>query len=50
MVGVDVSETLLAMASARTSREPATERIEFHLGDATPLPFEEATFDGAVAT
>lgn len=39
VVGLDFSETMLAFARARTPE------VEFVQGDATALPFEDATFD-----
>jgi arsenite methyltransferase len=43
--GVDPSESMLAMARARGA--PGT---EFHAGDAVSLPFDDDSFDAAVAT
>jgi ubiquinone/menaquinone biosynthesis C-methylase UbiE len=42
-VGVDFSETMLAHASARVRG------VEFVLGDASALPFEDGSFDAVVA-
>ena len=50
VIGVDVSDTMRAMARARADREPAAGWVEFQLGDATRLPFPDAAFDAAVAT
>jgi ubiquinone/menaquinone biosynthesis C-methylase UbiE len=50
VVGVDVSESMLAMARARAGRDVAAVRIEFHPGDAARLRFPTATFDAAVTT
>src|SRR5713226_4975948 len=43
--GVDVSESMLALARARCG-----DRIEFLFGDATLLPLDDGVFDVAVAT
>lgn len=48
IVGVDPSETMLDMARQRNSEALAAGRVEFHLGTADDLPFEDATFDTAM--
>jgi arsenite methyltransferase len=50
VVGVDVSDTMRAMARARADRGPTARWVEFHPGDATRLPFPEDAFEVAVAT
>jgi arsenite methyltransferase len=47
--GVDVSESMLAIARSR-DRAPGAAPIEWHLGDALAMPFDDATFDAAVST
>jgi ubiquinone/menaquinone biosynthesis C-methylase UbiE len=44
VVGVDLSETMITEARARTGAAKA-ERVEFVLGDAHALPFSAGTFD-----
>jgi arsenite methyltransferase len=45
--GIDISESMLALARARCADQP---HVEFQTGDATRLPFEAGGFDVAVAT
>ena len=47
VVGVDISETMLAMAQARSAGLPW---VELTRADALALPFAEGVFDAAVAT
>jgi len=47
--GVDPSESMLAIAAERERAEGAA-RVAFHAGDAHALPFDDASFDVAVAT
>jgi ubiquinone/menaquinone biosynthesis C-methylase UbiE len=42
--GVDPSESMLAIARRRETR------VEYALGDAVALPYEDATFDAAIST
>jgi ubiquinone/menaquinone biosynthesis C-methylase UbiE len=46
VVGLDVNEGMLAVARAQAP--PAGAAIEWHQGDATALPFADATFDGVL--
>ncbi|HEX9384969.1 MAG TPA: class I SAM-dependent methyltransferase [Anaerolineales bacterium] len=48
VVGVDQSETMLAMARRRNHALIKAGRIELHLGSAGQLPFHDATFDKAM--
>jgi ubiquinone/menaquinone biosynthesis C-methylase UbiE len=47
VVGVDVSESMVAEAAARS--EGSTLPVEFHLGDASALEYDDASFDGCRA-
>jgi len=47
--GVDPSESMLAIARERQRAQGAA-RVAFHAGDALALPFDDASFDVAVAT
>jgi arsenite methyltransferase len=47
LVGVDVSERMVAKARAKAARRKLP--IEFRLGDAVQLPFDDATFDAVVS-
>jgi SAM-dependent methyltransferase len=49
VVGVDVNRYLLREAAALAAREGLAERIDFREGDATALPFADASFDAALA-
>lgn len=48
--GLDMSESMLALARSRCARSPHTARIRLVQGDATALPYPDDTFDVAVAT
>jgi ubiquinone/menaquinone biosynthesis C-methylase UbiE len=48
-VGVDPSETMLAMAGRRLRRPIAAGRVELRLASAEALPFPDASFDAAYA-
>ena len=47
--GIDISDSMLALASARTSR-PGSAPIELRQAGADRLPYAQASFDVAVAT
>jgi ubiquinone/menaquinone biosynthesis C-methylase UbiE len=47
--GVDVSESMLNMAIGRNRRAIAEGRVELRKGDCASIPFEGASFDGALA-
>jgi arsenite methyltransferase len=47
--GVDPSESMLAIAAER-ERAPGAAPVEFRAGDALALPFDDDSFDAAVAT
>ena len=46
VVGIDVSEAMLAMARAKCASQPW---LRFEVGDAVDLPFSDRQFDGAVS-
>ena len=48
--GLDLSESMLALARARCAGQPGAAWLDFRAGDATALPFPDASFDAAVAT
>jgi arsenite methyltransferase len=48
--GVDISESVLAVARHRSAGQPYAAWIDFTEGDAIALPFPDASFDAAVAT
>lgn len=45
LVGVDISERMLAEARRKTRDKAYAERLRFQQGPAAPLPFEDARFD-----
>jgi ubiquinone/menaquinone biosynthesis C-methylase UbiE len=48
VVGIDISETMIAEARARTPKSDASEApVEFVRGDAHELPFPDGSFDAA---
>jgi len=47
--GIDISQTMLEMAQEKCSGLSMAAPIDFQLGDATKLPFPNATFDAAVS-
>jgi demethylmenaquinone methyltransferase/2-methoxy-6-polyprenyl-1,4-benzoquinol methylase len=46
--GVDFSEGMLAIGKEKVSNANLSDRIDLKFGDATALPFEDNTFDGAI--
>lgn len=48
VVGVDLGADLIDAAKARATAEQL--KIEFHVGDAESLPFENKTFDAVIST
>ena len=49
VIGVDVSERMLALVRRRAGSDPAGGRFEARSADAHALPFPDATFDRVVA-
>jgi ubiquinone/menaquinone biosynthesis C-methylase UbiE len=48
--GLDLSESMLALARDRCAGQPGAAWVDFRQGDAVTLPFPDASFDAAVAT
>lgn len=48
--GLDISDSVLAVARQRSAGQPYAAWIDFRHGDAVALPFPDASFDAAVAT
>ena len=48
VVGVDISEVMVAKARERVKREGISEAVEFRHADVDDLPFEENTFDAVL--
>lgn len=48
VVGVDLSEEGIRIASEEATRRGISDRVSFHLGDAERLPFDDDTFDAIV--
>ncbi|MBV9314330.1 MAG: methyltransferase domain-containing protein [Pseudonocardia sp.] len=49
VVGITVSDHQLQLARARSYDEGLAEQVSFQLADATELPFEDSSFEGAYA-
>jgi ubiquinone/menaquinone biosynthesis C-methylase UbiE len=49
IVGLDHSETMLAIATQRNATAIAAKRVQLHLGEVEALPFPDASFDKAYA-
>ena len=49
VVGVDLRETMVDLARARTKRESVEDRTEFRVADAQQLPFDDELFDAVIA-
>jgi ubiquinone/menaquinone biosynthesis C-methylase UbiE len=45
IVGLDVSETMIEIATRNADEYGASKRVEFRQGDASEMPFEESSFD-----
>ena len=45
VVGLDVSETMIEIATRNADEYGVSERVEFRQGDASQMPFEESSFD-----
>ena len=48
VVGIDLSERHVRLATELARADGLADRASFHLGDATSLPFEPGSFDGAL--
>ncbi len=49
VLGIDLSEKMVAWAGKRARRRGLAERVEFKIADAQSLPFEEARFDAVIS-
>lgn len=49
IIGVDISEGMLAIGQEKIKKRQLTDKIELQLGDSENLAFAEGTFDGAMA-
>jgi arsenite methyltransferase len=45
VVGVDISEAMIARSNERAQEEGVADQVEFRVADAQSLPFEDARFD-----
>ena len=50
VVGLDLSETMIEIASGNAQEHGVSERVEFREGDAAKMPFEEASFDFVISS
>jgi arsenite methyltransferase len=48
VVGVDISEGMIARSRERAQREGIADRVEFRVADAQDLPFEDDLFDAVI--
>jgi ubiquinone/menaquinone biosynthesis C-methylase UbiE len=48
VVGVDISEGMIARSRERAKREGVADRVEFRVADAQDLPFEDDLFDAVI--
>ncbi len=48
VMGVDLRESMVALARERAEREGVQDRVEFRVADALDLPFEEGQFDAVL--
>jgi len=49
VVGADISERMVDRSRERAKKESVEDRVEFRVGDALNLPFEDATFDAVIS-
>src|SRR6266540_1746871 len=49
VTGLDISDSMVALAQRRCAKEPIKSRTTIVKGDATALPFPDASFDVAVS-
>jgi ubiquinone/menaquinone biosynthesis C-methylase UbiE len=50
VVGLDVSRTMIDIATSNACEHGVSERVEFREGDASEMPFEEASFDFVISS
>jgi ubiquinone/menaquinone biosynthesis C-methylase UbiE len=49
IVGLDLSETMIEIATRNANEYGVSERVEFRQGDAAEMPFEESSFDFVIS-
>jgi ubiquinone/menaquinone biosynthesis C-methylase UbiE len=49
VVGLDLSETMIDIATGNARENGVSERVEFREGDASRMPFEDASFDFVIS-
>jgi ubiquinone/menaquinone biosynthesis C-methylase UbiE len=49
VVGIDISEVMIAQAEQRAQRQGVTDKVEFRVADVFQLPYEDSTFDVVLA-
>lgn len=49
IVGLDLSETMIEIATRNADEYDMSERVEFRQGDASQMPFEESSFDFVIS-
>jgi ubiquinone/menaquinone biosynthesis C-methylase UbiE len=50
IIGLDLSETMIEIATGNAQEHGVSERAEFRAGDASKMPFEEASFDFVISS
>lgn len=50
VIGLDLSETMVEIASENAREEGVAEQVSFKLGDAAEMPFEDSSFDFIVSS
>ncbi len=50
VIGVDLSEDMLALGQAEVRRSGVEDRVSFRLGDVRQLPFEDSSLDFVIST
>ena len=48
VVGIDISDAMLARAQEKIERDGVTDHVELRLSDVQHLPFDDGTFDAAI--
>jgi len=49
IVGLDLSDTMIEIATRNADEYGVSERVEFRQGDASEMPFEESSFDFVIS-
>lgn len=50
VVGLDLSQTMIDIAASNAREHGVSKRVEFREGDASEMPFEEASFDFVISS